>query len=142
MRREHARGEVGDRDEVDLEHRVDRVHLLLLEQPAGHLAGVVDEQVDVAQVERVDAGVDRLAAGEVHADRADALDRLEGVGVAHAGEHEPHRPGGERLAHGAADAAVGAGDEGGAAGQVHAVATRPAARAISDRCAPATRTDP
>ena len=48
---EHARAaralvRCATRDEVDLEHRVDRVHVLLLEQPAGHLAGVVDEQVD------------------------------------------------------------------------------------------------
>ena len=83
-----------DRDQVDLEHRVDRLHVLLLEQPAGHLAGVVDEQVDVL-VQRVGARVDRLAAGEVHAHRADlgaARDQLERAGVAHAREHEPQRP--------------------------------------------------
>ena len=39
--------------------------------------------------------------------------------VAHAGEHEADGPGGERLAERPPDAAVGAGDEGGAAGEVH-----------------------
>ncbi len=35
--------EVGDRDQIGLEHRVDLAHVLLLEQSAGHLAGVVHE---------------------------------------------------------------------------------------------------
>ena len=125
--RQQAAGQVRDADEVDLEHRVHRVHVLLLEQPAGHLAGVVDQEVD-RLVDRRGARVDRLAAREVHADRADALDRLERVGVAHAGEHELHRAGGERLREGAADAAVGAGDERGGAGEVHTWSTRWARR--------------
>ena len=48
---------MGDGDEVDLEHRVDHVHVLLLEQPAGHPPGVVDEHVESA-VDRADPGVD------------------------------------------------------------------------------------
>ena len=87
--------------------------------PPVDLAGVVDEEVD-RLVDRGDALVDRLAAGEVHADRPDVLDRLEGVWVADAGEHEPHRAGGEHLGEGTADAAVGARDERGGAGKVHA----------------------
>ena len=122
--RQHAVGEVGDRDEVDLEHRVDGLHLLLLEQPAGHLSRVVDEQVDRGQLvaEGVHAGVERLPAREVEPDRADlgrTVDGLEGVRVAYAREHEPQRANGERFADSAADAAVCACDEGGAAGEVH-----------------------
>ena len=48
--RQHPGGEVGDRDEVDLEHRVDLVDVLLLEQAARDEAGVVEQQIDPAQI--------------------------------------------------------------------------------------------
>jgi hypothetical protein len=130
--RQHALGEVHDRDEVDLEHRVDRGGVLLLEQAADELAGVVDEDVGLGEAgaERGDRLVDRLARGEVEGDGADVgraarrrRQRLEAVRVADAGEEAVQRAGGERLGERAPDAAVGAGDEGGAAGEVHAGGT-------------------
>jgi hypothetical protein len=53
---------VRDRDGVHLEHRVHRLDLLLLEQPAGHQAGVVDEHVDSPQLltELLAAALERL----------------------------------------------------------------------------------
>jgi len=61
---EHARqqpgGQVRDRDEVHLEHRVDVVEWLLLQQPARHQAGVVDQDVDRRQSR--DGLLDALAA--------------------------------------------------------------------------------
>ena len=118
--RQDARGQVRDRDEVDLEHRVDVLDVLLLQQAAGHPPGVVDEQADRVEVvaERVDARVDRLARGEVHRDGADLARaagrqrrRLIGSWVTHAGEDGPHGARGELGHDGLADAAIGPGDE-------------------------------
>jgi hypothetical protein len=110
---------VRDRDEVDLEHRVDLVEVLVLEQPAGHAAGVVDEDVDVLGVERVVGGVDRVAAAEVHPHRAHVRDRLERVGVADAREHLLHVLPRERLGDRPSDAAVGTRHESCPAVEVH-----------------------
>ena len=55
-------------DQVDLEHRVDLLGVLLLEQPAGHQAGVVDEQVH--RGERRARPLDRLR-GQVDLHRPD-----------------------------------------------------------------------
>ena len=64
-----------------------------------------------------------------------AGDGLELVRRAHAGEHERQRPRRERLDDRAADAAVGAGDERGPAGQVHATRVRAGRQRPRDRAA-------
>jgi len=119
-------------EEVHLEHRVDVVELLLLEQATGHQAGVVHEQADAVELgDRIAALVDRLARGQVHPRRAHRLraagsrvDGLEGLGLAHAGEHQLERPRGQLLGDRAADPAVGARHERDRAGQVHQVKIR------------------
>ena len=123
-RRQQQLGQVHDRDQVDLEHRVDLVDVLLLEQAAGHEAGVVDEQVDVRQ--RRGATLDRLARREIERDGAHLTGaarrrrgRLEAVGVAHAVEQQVEPAGGELGGDRAADAAVRAGDECCESVQVH-----------------------
>ena len=107
---------MGDGDEVDLEHRVDRFHVLLLEQAARHQPGVVDEQVDRRELggERVGARVGLPAVGQIEAAPA-APRRTPATGSNSSGRRVPastscKRPRGERLAERAADATVGAGD--------------------------------
>jgi len=53
--------------EVHLQHRVDVIEVLLLEQAPGHQAGVVHNQVDArGQLSKaVDALVDRFTGGQV-----------------------------------------------------------------------------
>jgi len=116
--------EVHETHEIDLEHRVDRLGVLLLEQSAGHEAGVVHEQVDRRQL--AGGRLDRLAAGEVHAHgthlaRAAGrrVERREALRVAGAAEQQAERPFGQLLRHGAADAAVRAGHERGLSLEVH-----------------------
>ena len=138
---EHAGGQVGDADEVDLEHRVHQLHVLLLEQSAGDQAGVVEQHVDAPEIiaELIAARVDLRARRKVHVNGADLpgsddagatvrapcgrhLDELRLV--AHAGQDERDRLGGQPLHERPPDPAVGAGDEHGGAGQVHQYSSR------------------
>jgi len=121
-------GEMGHRDEVDLEHRVDLVEVLLLEQAAGETAGVVDEQIDVRQ--SGSAPIDRRARGQVDLDGADLAraarrgdDRVHLAGRPRPGEQQRERLARQRLGDRAADAAVGAGDQRRLPLQLHAWGT-------------------
>ena len=121
-RQERVR-ELDRAEQVDLEHRVDLVEVLLLEQATGHAAGVIDEQIDlVAPLEPGERLLDRLARGEVHSHGPHldpSRDGIEAGGVADPGEDEPERLSREPLDDGAADSAVGARDEGGRSVEVH-----------------------
>jgi hypothetical protein len=108
---------------VHLDHRVDLIEVLTLDQPAGELPGVVDQHIDPLAAELGDASVDPLARGELDANRpglprAALAERREVACVAHAGQ-EVHIALGERLHQRAADAAVGPGHENGLSGKVH-----------------------
>jgi len=102
--------------EIHLEHRVDVAGLLLLEQAAGHQAGVVDEQVYRREAARI--ALDRLARGEVErhgAHLSGPAGRRHGRRslAAHAAEEEVERAAGQLRRDGPADAAARAGHEGG-----------------------------
>jgi len=124
---EHPRqdqlGQVHEPDEVDLEHRVDVVGLLLLEQAAGHEARVVHEQIDRGQLAR--RRLDRLAGREVHGDVARlaraAGRRRGGVGVrgAHSAQQQRERARRELLRYRAPDASARSGYEGCGSGEIH-----------------------
>jgi len=108
--------QVDEPDEVHLEHRVDVVDLLLLEQAAGHQPGVVHEQIQLRQRGR--RGVDRVSVREVHAHRPHLhrtavrhVERLEALGVAHAAQEQRERAARELRGDRAADAAVRSGHE-------------------------------
>jgi len=132
--RQRAPGQVDEPDEVDLEHRVDLVHVLLLEQAAGELPRVVHEQVERRLVsEAGPAALHGLPRGQVHDDRPylpraswRRLQRLVVVERARADEHQVERPLGELLGDRATDAAVCAGDECDCSGKVHCLKIRPA----------------
>jgi len=113
--REKQLREVHEAHEVHLEHRVDVVGLLLLEQAAGHEAGVVHEQLHPR--EAGSALLYGLARGEVELDVADlarAAGRRGGrIGrvAAHPAEEQAERALRELLGDGPADPAARAGHE-------------------------------
>jgi len=110
--REEQLGEVDDAHEVHLEHRVDVAGLLLLEQAAGHEAGVVHEQVD--RREAGGAVLDGLSGREVELHIAGLAGgrggRVRRV-TPHAAEEQAERAPGELLRDRPADPAARAGDQ-------------------------------
>jgi len=106
---------VDDAHEVHLEHRVDVAGLLLLEQAAGHEAGVVHEQVD--RREAGGAVLDGLSGREVELHIAGLASAPGGRGgrvrrvAPHAAEEQAERAPGELLRNRPADPAARAGDQ-------------------------------
>jgi len=110
-------------DQIDLEHRVDVVRVLLLEQAAGHEPGVVDEQIERRQ--RAGRLLDGLPRREVDGEVSDLArparrrsGRL-GVGGAHAAEEQLERARSKLLGNRTSDAAARAGYECCGSGEIH-----------------------
>jgi len=107
-------GQVRHRRDVDLEHRVDLVHVLLFEQPPGHPPCVVEQDVDLL-VQARPGLLDRLLGGHVHAHGHQLAGVLEPLGQPRAGEDPRAGTLGDLVGQRAADAAVGSRDENGGA---------------------------